>query len=107
MTRERRLGPRRRLALEVMLNHHRLGLQRCRTRDVSLEGVFVETDKLALRRNTIVDLVLKIPVDGKTKHYRIQAKTANVRGHGARFIFRTLDEKAYAALVDLLYPAEP
>jgi hypothetical protein len=52
-------------------------------------------------------LVLKIPADGKTKHYRIQAKVANVRRHGARFIFRTLDEKAYAALVDLLYPAEP
>jgi hypothetical protein len=107
MTRERRLGPRKRLALEVMLDHRRLGLQRCHTRDVSLEGVFVESDKLALRRNSVVDLVLKIPVDGKAKHYRIQAKVANIRGRGARFIFRTLDEKTYSALVDLLYPAEP
>ena len=100
------MGPRRQLALEVMLDHHRLGLQRCQTRDVSLEGVSVETDNLALRRNAIVDLVLRIPADGKTRHYRIQAKAANVRGRGARFIFRTLDEKAYAALVDLLYPNE-
>ncbi len=107
MAKERRLGPRKRLALEVMLDHQRLGLQRCQTRDISLDGVFVESDKLALRRNNIVDLVLKIPADGKTKHYRIKAKVANVRRYGARFIFRALDEKAYAALVDLLYPAEP
>lgn len=107
MTRERRLGPRRRLALEVMLNHHRLGLQRYHTRDVSLEGVSVETDRLALRRRSTVDLVLKIPADGKAKHYRIHAKTANVKRHGARFIFRSLDEQTYAALVDLLYPTEP
>lgn len=53
MAKERRLGPRKRLPLEVMLDHQRLGLQRCQTRDVSLDGVFVESGKLALRRNTI------------------------------------------------------
>ena len=41
MPSERRLGPRRQLALDVMLEHSRLGLRRYQTRDVSLDGVFI------------------------------------------------------------------
>ncbi|MFQ5935914.1 MAG: PilZ domain-containing protein [Acidiferrobacterales bacterium] len=106
MPRERRLGPRKLLALEVMLDHSRHGMQRYQTRDVSLEGVYIDADGLTLRKNSVVELVLKIPANGKTKHYRIKAKLATVRRQGARFIFRNLDEKAYTALVDLLYPNE-
>lgn len=106
MPRERRLGPRRRLSLEVMLEHSRLGLRRYQTRDVSLDGVFIETNDIHLRRNALVDLVLKIPADGKMRHYRVQAKLAPMKDRGARFIFHKLDETTYTALVDLLYAGE-
>jgi hypothetical protein len=106
MPEERRLGPRKRLALEVMINQSDQGLQRCQTRDISLEGVFIEADQLALRKNAVVDVVLKLPGSGRKRHYRIQARVATIRNRGARLLFRNLDEPAYTALVDLLYPAE-
>lgn len=103
---ERRLGPRRQLALEVMLNHRRLGLQLCHTRDISLEGLFVETNEFELRMNARVELVLKIPANAKPKHHRVKAKVVKVEKHGATLIFYKLDESTYTALVDLLYPAD-
>ena len=106
MPKERRLGPRRQVALEVMLEHSRLGLRRYQTRDVSLDGVFIEADDIPLRRNAVVDLVLKIRTDGKTRHHRLQARLAPVKNRGARFIFRSLDETTYTALIDLLYGSE-
>lgn len=106
MPNERRLGPRRQLTLEVMLEHSRLGLRRYQTRDVSLDGVFIEASDIPLRRNTLVDLVLRIPADGKTRHHRVRAKLAPLKNRGARFIFHKLDERTYTALVDLLYGGE-
>ena len=103
---ERRLGPRKRLTLEGMINHSRHGLQRCQTRDISLEGAFVQTDAIPLRRYARIDLILKIPANGRAKHYRVRARVSNVEKHGATLIFRNLDEQTYTALVDLLYPAE-
>lgn len=104
MASERRLGPRKRLALEVMVNQGRLGLQRCQTRDISLEGAFIETNSVSLRKHARIELVLKIPSSGKAKHHRIKAKVRTVEKHGATLIFRNLDEQTYTALVDLLYP---
>jgi hypothetical protein len=94
------------MTLEVIVDDRRFGLQRCQTRDVSLEGLFVETKHSPLRKRAMVDLVLKIPVNDKTKRHRVQARVANTRKDGARLIFRNLHEKAYTALVDLLYPPE-
>lgn len=106
MATDRRLGPRKQIALEVMVKHKRLGLQSCQTRDISLDGAYVETGDLVLRKNAKVDLVLMIPAKRKAKHHRIQAKVADVQKRGATFIFRKLDERTYSALVDLLYPRE-
>lgn len=106
MATDRRLGPRKQIALEVIVNHRRLGLQRCQTRDISLDGAYIETPEFALRKNAKVDLVLLIPANGKTQHYQVQAKVASVEKRGVTVIFRNLDEPTYSALVDLLYPAE-
>ncbi len=105
MPSERRLGPRKQLALDVMVNSTRRGLQRYRSRDISIDGVYLEdqADTLGLRKNSVVDLVLKIPGKDKFKHHRVQARVATVRKGGARLIFRNLDEGTYTALVDLIY----
>lgn len=106
MATDRRLGPRKHGTLEVMVRDKKRGLQSCLTRDIRLDGAYVETHALALRKNTKVDLILLIPSSGKTEHHHVEAKVANSETHGATLIFRRLDEPAYSALVDLLYPAE-
>ncbi len=106
MMTDRRLGPRKHVTLEVMVKDKKRGLQSCQTRDISLDGAYVETHQLTLRKNAKVDLVLLIPSSGKTEQHRVEAKVASVEKHGATFIFRKLDEPTYSALVDLLYPAE-
>lgn len=106
MATDRRLGPRKHMVLEVMVKDKKRGLRSCQTRDISLDGAYIETHEVSLRKNAKIDLVLLIPSSGRTEHHHVKAKVANVEKHGATLIFHKLDEPTYSALVDLLYSAE-
>lgn len=94
------------MTLEVIVNHRKLGEQRCQTRNISLDGAFIETTNLALRKNAKIELVLKIPSNRGPTDHPVHAKVTSVEEHGATVIFGNLDEPTYSALVDLLYPEE-
>jgi hypothetical protein len=40
---DRRSGPRRFAGVKAMVTHDRLGLTKCKLRDISLDGAFIET----------------------------------------------------------------
>jgi hypothetical protein len=102
---DRREGPRRFAGVKVMITHHRLGLTKCKLRDIGIDGAFVETGGLALRKGNNVDLVLKVRTAGKTRHYRIHTKVERVTPEGVALVFGELDENLYKALLDIVYVA--
>lgn len=87
-----------------MITDERLGLTRCKLRDISLDGAFIEADNLALSKNATVDLVLRIRAGQKRQHCRVPAKVVRVTEDGAALAFDELDERLYRTLFDIVYP---
>jgi hypothetical protein len=108
MTRERRDTPRIPIALDVMLRQADDRFQRCVTRDISLDGLFVETAaalNIAPRRSTY--LAIKIPDGGRTRIHHFHARPVYVKHDGAAFVFDRVAADGYAALLELVYSRQP
>ncbi len=106
MASDLRLGPRKQVTLEVLVSDRKRGAKSCQTRDISLDGAFIETQDVTLKKNANIELILKIPSSRGPTDHPVQAKVTSVEKHGATVIFRNLEEQTYSALVDLLYPEE-
>ncbi len=103
---DRRAHPRRPAGVnvEVMLAHEGLELTKCALRDITPDGAFIETTNFTLAKGAHVDVVLRIRRAGQFTHYRLPAKVVRVEGHGAALMFGTIDEDAYAILLEIVYP---
>ena len=106
MKNERRDTARVPIELEVMLNPDTQGYQLFRTRDVSLEGVFVEPAS-RLAKNSTVNLAIKLTSDGRTRVHRVSARVVRVTPHGAGLAFDDIDSEVYAALLELVFAQLP
>lgn len=100
---DRRLGPRRFAGVKVMVTHPSHGLVKCRLRDISLEGAFIEGTGLALRKGTIVDLVLKVRSSRGNTHCRVPAKVLRLTAQGTALAFAELEEQTYQTLFQIVY----
>lgn len=86
-----------------MIAHGGRGLVKCKLRDISLEGAFVETGAVRLSKNAEVDLVLKVRSGKKIEHCQIPARVARVTKDGAALIFDKLEEQVYRTLINIVY----
>jgi hypothetical protein len=78
-------------------------LLNCNTRDLSLDGVFVETGGEVLPQDSFVDVGFLVYCDGEIRRPRLPARIVRVQRDGLGLSFRYPDYNNYAALVDLLY----
>ena len=76
----RRSGERRFAGVKAMVTHDQLGLTKCKLRDISLDGAFIETGTLVLSKNADVDLVLKIRAGSRDTPDTERADTAAAGG---------------------------
>jgi len=103
MKTERRDTPRIPITLETIINYNNRYYQSSLTRDISLDGVFVETRQTPSLKKGPMQLAIKIPFDGRGKFLRYQAQAVRLTGNGVGFCFDTVDTDAYAALLDLVF----
>lgn len=81
---DRRTGARQRAIAKVYLSHPGLRIQRCKTSNLSFNGVFVETPEAArITRGKQVDLIFAIDLGDVIKLHRRKAIVAHVSQHGA------------------------
>jgi len=86
-----------------MITHHRLGLTKCRLRDISLDGAFVEVKDFGVAVGTDVDLVLKVRSGQDHSHCRLSATILRVEEDGVAIKFHDLDNRSYQVLFDIVY----
>jgi hypothetical protein len=79
-------------------------LTKCRLRDISVDGAFIETKNFALAKGTDTEVVLKIRRGGKPTHCRLPAKVVRAERGGAAVVFGDLDEQAYNILLEIVKP---
>lgn len=105
---ERRLDPRRVTDVKVFA-HDGVELRKCRLRDISVNGAFIETKDFPLAKNADVELVLRIRREGRLTHCRLPAKVLRVTLEGAALVFVELDEMLAKIVFDIVNvdPNEP
>jgi hypothetical protein len=107
MRAERRDTPRIPMALEIAFKVERQPFFPSRTRDISLDGVFIETPHAKLPKKSSVEVALKLNDNGKPRVHRFRAQVTRVTPFGAGLEFDKADSDAYAALLSLVFSTEP
>ncbi|MFQ5757811.1 MAG: PilZ domain-containing protein [Acidiferrobacterales bacterium] len=97
----RRLGPRRVTDVKVFVSDGS-EIKKCRLRDISLDGAFIETKNFALAKDSKVDLILRIQRDGETSACRVPAKVVRTERGGAALMFASLEEDVYNILLKIV-----
>jgi hypothetical protein len=103
---ERRDTARVPIRLDVMLNPDTHGFQLFHTRDISLDGVFVETSA-RFAKKAVADLAIKLSAGNASRVYRLRATVARVTPDGVAFVFDDLDSDTYEALLQLVFAQQP
>lgn len=80
---ERRLLARSKVSTTVYLSVPGGRLRRCRARNLSAMGVFLETESLGLPAGTVVNLVFAVNLGEVVKLHRRRAVVAHVSDRGA------------------------
>ncbi len=97
----RRLGGRRVTDVMVFASDG-LQLKKCRLRDISIDGAFIETENSALAQGTKLDLVLRILREEKTTACPLPAEVVRVQKDGAALMFGGRDQHVYNMLADIV-----
>jgi hypothetical protein len=103
---ERRWSSRKPLSVNVALYYDRIGLLPCKTRDLSVEGMFVQTGHVSLAAGINVDAVLT----GESHpgfQLHLPARIVRVCGDGVGLRFHKFDVDTYQLLRAVLSDAEP
>ncbi len=87
----RRLGPRRVTDVMVFVSHGS-EITKCRLRDISIAGAFIETANFALAKGTKLDLVLRVLRGEKTTARLLPAEVVRVEKDGVALTFGGLDQ---------------
>jgi len=103
MKSERRDTPRIPITLETIVNYNNQNFQHSTTRDISLDGAFVESKTGHLPKKGMMELAIKMPVEGAPKYQRFHAQVVRLTNNGAGLIFDRVDTDSYAALLDLVF----
>ena len=105
MKAEQRTSIRKKISLNIVINHDLAYSKRWKVSDLSLGGARVEMRKDELLPGTSVEAVLALKEHGKYGWYRLPAEVVRTDRNGVALRFRNYDDKAYTALVNFLYSA--
>ncbi|MBI5782130.1 MAG: PilZ domain-containing protein [Gammaproteobacteria bacterium] len=103
MKTEHRQSIRKKIALNIIINHDLIYSKRWKVRDLSLSGARLETGKEGLSPGTPVEAVLTLRENGKYGWHRVPADVVRADRDGVALRFRRYDDRTYTALVNLLY----
>lgn len=103
MKSERRDTPRIPITLDAILDYNNQNYQHSITRDISLDGVFVESKEARLPKRGTLELAIKLPADGTPRYHRFHAQVVRITNNGAGLLFDRVDTDSYAALLDLVF----
>ena len=102
---ERRDTPRIPTVIDAMVKTEDRPFQLFNTRDLSLDGTFVEKEPERLKLKTVVEIALKIPNGGAHAQsiYRFSARVARITPHGVGVTFDHVNTDSYAALMEFIF----
>lgn len=103
MEAEQRFSIRKRISLDIVINHDLAYSKRWKVHDLSLAGALVEMKREGLSPGTPVEAVLALKHHGDYRLHRLPADVIRTDRNSVALRFRQYDNSAYTALVNLLY----
>ena len=105
MTLEHRWSRRKKVCLDALVFHRLPGLMQVSIIDISLEGVFIHAEHLALPPQASVELTFALEFEGKQTVHQIEALVIHSAHYGYGLMFKDFRPTAFQALKDMLYAA--
>ena len=102
MVKERRGSVRVESSLEVALFYNSLVLLSCRTRDISPDGVFVDTGGQSLPQNAKIDVRFDVNMDGLNQQHQLQAEVMHIEDQGVGLKFEHADHSSLVSVVNMV-----
>lgn len=99
---ERRWNARIPVKLHAALYYSGLGIIKCDTRDISMDGALVVTGRVILNQDSSLDIILCSQNEHKTEQCRLQANVTRLTADGAGISFRDLSPENYRFLQTLM-----
>jgi len=100
---DRRWSARRRHRLPLVVFRSFVPVARAETRDVGLEGLFLELDDHALEAGTVVDLEIPLVAGDAHSRARVQALVTRTGAGGVGVMFLTFERRLFSVFERLLY----
>lgn len=91
---ERRWNVRLPVAINIIIYYNGLGLIQAKTKNLSLDGAYIETGRISLNQGGELELILYDPEDC-TEQQRVRAHIARLDEQGAGLVFRDIPLAAY------------
>jgi hypothetical protein len=89
-------------AVKVMLYHNGIPVVTCKTRDVGVEGIFVETGPLVYRNNTLLKIEFEIASYNSRQIYRLSAIVVHSSEIGLGLYILESESEAFEAWCNVL-----
>jgi len=105
MNAAQRSSIRKAISLNIVINYDMAYSKRWNVRDLVLNGAKVEMRRDELLPGTPVEAVLVLKEHGEYGLHRLPAEVVRTDRNGVALRFRNYDDRAYTALVNLLYSA--
>jgi len=102
---EHRWSERKPIEIEVALHCSPIGTIVGKTRDISLEGMFVATNGVELPVNSELEVSFTIPGEPEEKEHRLPAYVVHGNGEGVGLMLRHTDYSDFHALRHMLSAA--
>lgn len=103
MKTEQRQSIRKKVALDIIINHDFAYTKHWKIRDLSLSGASLEAERDGLSPGTPVEAVLTLREHDEYDQHRVPADVVRTDRGGVALRFRHYDDRTYTALVKLLY----
>ena len=103
MKAEQRQSIRKKIALNIIVNHDLAYSKRWKIRDLSLSGARLEAESNGLAPGTPIETVLTLREHDEYDLHRVPADVVRADRDGVALRFRHYDDRTYTALVNLLY----
>lgn len=103
MNAEQRTSIRKKIPLNILINYDLTYSKRWKIRDLSLGGALVEMNQNDLVPGAPIEAVLALKEHHEYDLYRLPAEVIRVEKNRVALRFRNYDDRAYTALVNLLY----
>jgi hypothetical protein len=105
MTMERRWSDRSHVRLEAVVVAQGLPVERCWTRDIGLEGAFLDMQLPQFGKGVRVEVEFLVPRNGEVRRRRLPAVVMHRSEQGLGVMFLVFDQEAFRSIEELVYHA--